>query len=69
MTQILEGLIEIFKRGIIHRDLKPANILIHNGVLKLADFGFAKKVESFQIDIMSSMAGTPMYMSPQVLQK
>ena len=30
----------------MHRDLKPANIFIHNGVLKLGDFGFAKVADS-----------------------
>ena len=26
----------------MHRDLKPDNILIHQGLYKIADFGFAK---------------------------
>lgn len=26
----------------MHRDLKLANILLHNGSLKIADFGFSK---------------------------
>jgi len=26
----------------MHRDIKPENILIHNGILKIADFGFCK---------------------------
>ena len=30
------------RNGIVHRDLKLANILIHNGVLKVADLGFSK---------------------------
>ena len=29
----------------MHRDIKPENILIHNGVLKIADFGFCKPLE------------------------
>lgn len=28
--------------NVIHRDLKLSNLLIHNGVLKIADLGFAK---------------------------
>lgn len=28
----------------IHRDIKPANCLIKDGVHKIADFGFAVKV-------------------------
>jgi serine/threonine protein kinase len=34
------------KKNIIHRDLKPQNILVNNGLLKVADFGFAKELIS-----------------------
>jgi len=30
----------------VHRDIKPANILINDGIIKLADFGFAIKQSS-----------------------
>ena len=29
----------------MHRDIKPANCLLGNGVYKVADFGFATKVD------------------------
>ncbi|CAI2173038.1 15024_t:CDS:2 [Funneliformis geosporum] len=29
-------------KGIVHRDLHSGNILIHQGVIKLADFGYQK---------------------------
>jgi serine/threonine protein kinase len=32
----------LVQENILHRDLKPSNILLHNGVLKIADFGFCK---------------------------
>jgi serine/threonine-protein kinase ULK/ATG1 len=35
---------------IIHRDLKSENIMIHNGVFKIADFGFSKQLDE---DILS----------------
>jgi len=69
ITQILKGYHEMLKLGIIHRDLKPDNILMHEGVFKLADFGFAKCVENFNKDLMKSLVGTPLYMSPQILQQ
>lgn len=33
------------KENVIHRDLKPDNILLHNGVIKISDFGFARFIE------------------------
>lgn len=50
---------------IIHRDIKPANILINDGIPKIADFGFAKDIDSPPFKYKYS-AGTPMYMCPQV---
>lgn len=31
--------------GYIHRDIKPANCIIKNGIHKVADFGFATKID------------------------
>jgi len=47
MKQIIQGFRELVSNAIIHRDLKPANILSHEGVFKIADFGFAKYVDNF----------------------
>ena len=57
---------------VLHRDMKPANILLHNGKPKIADFGFAKLVDFSLTDYtqhMVSVVGTPLYMSPQLLEK
>lgn len=32
------------EKNIIHRDLKLENILINKGIIKICDFGFAKKL-------------------------
>ena len=42
--------------------------MIHNGKLKLADFGFAKNVIG-RNQMQKSMVGTPLYMAPQVLKR
>ncbi|CAK66613.1 unnamed protein product (macronuclear) [Paramecium tetraurelia] len=67
LVDVLNGFTQLIKNGITHRDLKPANILIDKATFKLADFGFAKCVDNFKKDMMSSMVGTPLYMSPQIL--
>lgn len=42
MRQLVNGFKHLREKNIVHRDLKPANILIHKGIIKIADFGFAK---------------------------
>ena len=32
----------------MHRDIKPQNILLHNGQIKIADFGFARTVDDME---------------------
>ncbi len=47
MLQFLRGLAEIHRFNVIHRDLKPQNLLISkSGILKVADFGFARFIAS-----------------------
>ncbi len=57
------------QKNIIHRDIKPANFLIHNGIVKIADFGFARVVDSVDECAVLSFLGSPLYMAPQVLAK
>eukprot|EP00919_Chromeraceae_sp_WS-2016_P037526 GHVR01089589.1.p1 GENE.GHVR01089589.1~~GHVR01089589.1.p1 ORF type:complete len:150 (-),score=6.19 GHVR01089589.1:1558-2007(-) len=67
IKQIVNGFKEIVKMGIIHRDLKPANILVHEGLFKICDFGFAKLFGD-SAKMAQTCVGTPIYMSPQVLK-
>ena len=53
------------KNNIMHRDFKLANVLRHNGILKIADFGFAKILN--QEGMAKTMLGSPLNMAPEVL--
>jgi serine/threonine-protein kinase ULK/ATG1 len=46
IKHIIEGFKILYKQKIIHRDIKPANILLHNGIAKITDFGFARVIET-----------------------
>lgn len=71
LRQIISGLSYLHSQNIIHRDLKPQNILMKkNGdefKLKIADFGFAKRVEPQ--DMSATVCGSPLYMAPQLLDR
>jgi serine/threonine protein kinase len=60
---ILSAFKTLTRNNIMHRDLKPDNILLHNGVIKLADFGFCKSLKS-PTDLAQTMLGSPIYMAP-----
>ena len=56
----------------VHRDLKPENLLLASkqkgAAVKLADFGLAIEVQGDQ-QAWFGFAGTPGYLSPEVLKK
>ena len=62
IREIIMGFTSIAEAGFLHRDLKPANILIKDKMIKIADFGFAKRVTSNPKETVN--VGTPLYMSP-----
>ncbi|XP_058267836.1 calcium/calmodulin-dependent protein kinase type II subunit beta isoform X7 [Hemibagrus wyckioides] len=70
--QILDSVNHIHQNDIVHRDLKPENLLLaskcKNAAVKLADFGLAIEVQGDQ-QAWFGFAGTPGYLSPEVLRK
>ncbi|XP_071851375.1 uncharacterized protein [Apostichopus japonicus] len=71
--QVVDGTVYLHSNNVIHRDIKGANImLMSNGVIKLIDFGCAKRL-CIQIsqsqNLLKSMKGTPYWMSPEVIME
>uniref|UniRef100_A0A8C8JDW2 non-specific serine/threonine protein kinase n=1 Tax=Oncorhynchus tshawytscha TaxID=74940 RepID=A0A8C8JDW2_ONCTS len=75
LQQIAAAMRILNSKGIIHRDLKPQNILlsytsrkrssIHGIRIKIADFGFARYLQSNMM--AATLCGSPMYMAPEVI--
>ena len=52
----------------MHRDIKVANLMLTSinpelAQIKIADFGFAKKLEN---SLMLTKLGTPLYIAPEI---
>lgn len=65
--QTLEGVAYMHKHGFFHRDMKPENLLIHQGVVKIADFGLAREIRS--IPPYTDYVSTRWYRAPEILLK
>jgi serine/threonine protein kinase len=78
-VQIASAFARAHDRGIVHRDLKTANIMVTSeGLVKVLDFGLAKKVGSTMfegstrsfatLESTTSVSGTLLYMAPEILR-
>ncbi|XP_038576061.1 mitogen-activated protein kinase kinase kinase 19 [Micropterus salmoides] len=74
--QILEGVAYLHLNRVIHRDLKGNNVmLMPTGVIKLIDFGCARRLSclnhtaSNSGDVLKSVHGTPYWMAPEVINE
>lgn len=71
-AEMARGLAAIHAHQIVHRDIKPENVLLDKRTypprVKLTDFGVAKLLaESPQQATATVLAGTPLYMAPEII--
>ena len=69
MKGILDGFKVLLAADVVHRDIKPHNILFSFGtnIPKIADFGWSKVIND-GVNVLHTYAGTPAYMSPEILK-
>ena len=64
--QALRGVTAAHRAGIIHRDLKPANLMVtKDDIVKVMDFGIAKRQGVTGATKASTSIGSPFYMAPE----
>jgi len=75
LRQVCGSLYEAHSTGLVHRDIKPANIMLNRrggegDVVKVLDFGLVKARDGEHATGQEdqSLAGTPLYMSPEAIQ-
>ena len=66
MKSLFQAINHCHAIDVIHRDIKPENIMItKEGQVRLIDFGLSKASKKKNL---STVAGTPYYMAPEVLE-
>jgi NIMA (never in mitosis gene a)-related kinase 1/4/5 len=69
LLQICESLNYLHNRNIIHRDIKSQNIFFtKDNIVRIGDFGLAKKIKKNRRTTYMTKVGTDSYMAPEVLK-
>ena len=69
-SHMLDAVGYVHDQNLVHRDIKPSNFMVTpSGIVKLMDFGIAKKTDANSAEYTQTgtgvQMGTPMYMSPE----
>lgn len=74
-SQLIDAVTYLHSNNVVHRDIKGSNIMVTTtSVIKLIDFGTAKKTTDDLVTPLSAMKldfcikGTPYWMAPEVVQ-
>lgn len=65
LSQALQALAYLHRRGVLHHDLKPGNVLVSGGSVRMLDFGLAVAGDGRRAD---DAFGTLAYLAPEVFE-
>ncbi len=69
LEQLASAIDAVHAQGILHRDIRPSNMtILHDGTVKLVDFGQARQPGDTTVTLMGQLVGEPTYMSPEQLR-
>lgn len=66
--RLREAVVEIHRAGVLHRDLSPGNVMVTSRGPVLIDFGIAQAADDTRVTSTGLVAGTPGYLSPELLE-
>jgi serine/threonine-protein kinase len=67
--QVLDAMQHAHEQGIVHRDLKASNVMLSQlGVVKVLDFGIARRLGSVHLTRGTHGVGTPAWMAPEQIR-
>lgn len=70
LLDVIKGMQYLESMAVVHRDLKSQNLLVDRAWrVKIADFGLARLLQSSNLQTVTSGAGTPNWMAPEVLNE
>jgi serine/threonine protein kinase len=69
LEQVAGAVDAVHAQGILHRDIRASNVmLLHDGTVKLVEFGLARQPGDATVTLMGALVGEPAYMAPEQLR-
>ncbi len=71
--EVAKAIQYLHQNNVLHRDIKPENVLVESldvnspNMIRLSDFGSARRFAEDKMETFTKAVGTPIYMAPEVM--